>query len=280
MHDQLNALAPGLSAPARHGRALALDTPTGRAVLACEAAFAGRAPDVRSLPARADGRLTDATAKFWADRWKQCLAPAPDADLRAARLARDLDPFDALRTDIVFVDGQLEALLADSTGRSSRACPESRPSGRPRSPRTPWRSAIADSASLTHQEFYSATGNLRIIYGRSLSAAAALICAALLIRSNTTLGTTVLGAGGLLAVAVVVRGLVTRTDANKLAGALMLAVAAPTIALWATAAIPYSYDNGGLVLVGSVIALGVAVLALARSAAHPPHPDSEGTGGG
>jgi hypothetical protein len=35
VHDQLNALAPGLSAPGGHGRALALDTPTGRAVLAC-----------------------------------------------------------------------------------------------------------------------------------------------------------------------------------------------------------------------------------------------------
>ena len=49
LHDQLNALAPGLSAPAAHVRSLALDQPSGQAVLACAAAFAGRAPTVRSL---------------------------------------------------------------------------------------------------------------------------------------------------------------------------------------------------------------------------------------
>ena len=53
LHDQLNALAPGLSAPAGHGRALALDTPTGRAVLACAAAFAGRAAERRGRSRRA-----------------------------------------------------------------------------------------------------------------------------------------------------------------------------------------------------------------------------------
>ena len=117
LHDQLNALAPGLSAPAEHGRALLLDTPTGHAVLACAVAFAGRAPSSRSLQARAGGRLTDATARFWAQRWKQCLAPPPDAEPRAARLARDLDRFQALRADIAFVDGQLAQLLADSAGQ-------------------------------------------------------------------------------------------------------------------------------------------------------------------
>jgi len=117
LHDQLNALAPGLSAPAGHGRPLLLETPTGRAVLACAAAFAGRPPTPRSLKARAEGRLADATAAFWAQRWKDCLAPPPDAELRAARLARDLDRFLALRADITFVDAQLEQLLADSPGQ-------------------------------------------------------------------------------------------------------------------------------------------------------------------
>ena len=117
LHDQLNALAPGLSAPAGHGRALPLDTPTGQAVLACAAAFAGRAPSPRSLQARAGGRLSDRSAAFWAERWKQCLAAPPDAELRAARLARDLDRFRALQADIAFVDGQLEPLLAASAGQ-------------------------------------------------------------------------------------------------------------------------------------------------------------------
>jgi transposase len=117
LHDQLNVLAPGLSAPSGHGRALALETPSGRAVLACAAAFAGRAPSTRSLKARAHGRLGEATAAFWAERWKSCLAPPPDATLRAARLGRDLDRFDGLRADIAFVDEQIEQLLTASAGQ-------------------------------------------------------------------------------------------------------------------------------------------------------------------
>jgi len=123
LHDQLNALAPGLSAPAGHGRALLLQTPTGRAVLSCAAAFAGRPPTPRSLQARAGGRLTDATARFWAQRWNQCLAPPPDAELRAARLTRELDRFEALQADIAFVDGQIETLLADSAGHVLTSLP-------------------------------------------------------------------------------------------------------------------------------------------------------------
>jgi transposase len=117
LHDQLNALAPGLSAPRGHGRTLALETPTGQAVLACAVAFAGRAPSARSLQARAGGRLTDRTAGFWAQRWKDCLLAPPDADLRAARLARELDRVQALRADIAFVEDQLEPLLLGSRGQ-------------------------------------------------------------------------------------------------------------------------------------------------------------------
>jgi transposase len=117
LHDQLNALAPGLSAPKGHGRALALETSTGRAVLACAVDFAGRPPGARSLKARADGRLRDATAAFWTARWRDCLAPPPDAELRAARMGRDFARLGALREDIAFVDGQIEQLLADSAGQ-------------------------------------------------------------------------------------------------------------------------------------------------------------------
>jgi transposase len=123
LHDQLNALAPGLSAPAGHGRSVPLETPTGRAVLGCAVAFAGRAPSARSLRARADGRLSDATAAFWAGRWRDCLGPPADAELRAARLARDLARFEALREDIAFVDGQIERLLADSAGEVLTSLP-------------------------------------------------------------------------------------------------------------------------------------------------------------
>jgi hypothetical protein len=49
-----------------------------------------------------------ATATFWSTRWHDCLPPPADADLRAARMSRDLARFDALRDDVAFVR-QLEA---------------------------------------------------------------------------------------------------------------------------------------------------------------------------
>ncbi len=93
LHDQLNALCPGLSAPSGHGRSLALETPTGLAVRACAAAFSGRPPQLRSLMCRVPGRLTASTARYWLQRWRGCLPPPADADQRAHRLGRDLDQF-------------------------------------------------------------------------------------------------------------------------------------------------------------------------------------------
>lgn len=72
LHDQLNALCPGLSAPAGHGRELPLHSPTGLAVLACAAAFEGRPASARSLKARASGRLTDRVAGFWVSGGRRC----------------------------------------------------------------------------------------------------------------------------------------------------------------------------------------------------------------
>lgn len=123
LHDQLNGLCPGLSAPAAHGRALALDSPAGQAVLACAAAFAGRAPSKRSLQARTPGRLPDATATFWAGRWKRLLDPPPDAELRAARLGRDLQRWQDLRADIAAAEHQLAGLLAQTPGQILTSLP-------------------------------------------------------------------------------------------------------------------------------------------------------------
>lgn len=117
LHDQLNTLCPGLSAPVAHGRALALDSPTGQAVLACAAAFAGRAPRARSLLARAPGRLTPATAAFWAGRWRRLLDPPPDAELRAVRLERDRQRWLDLQADIAEDERQLVQLLAQTDGQ-------------------------------------------------------------------------------------------------------------------------------------------------------------------
>jgi hypothetical protein len=112
-----DAPRPGLSLPAGHGRGLAIEQPSGQAVLACAAAFAGRAPTVRSLQARAPGRFTTADAHYWADRWRACLPPPHDAEPRASRLARDLARFRALRDDITVLEDDITALLASTDGQ-------------------------------------------------------------------------------------------------------------------------------------------------------------------
>jgi transposase len=117
LHDQLNALCPGLSAPAGHGRVLELENPSGQAVLACAVAFAGRAPTTRSLLTRSPGRLTEANARFWAQRWKKLLAPPADAELRAQRLGRDVERWLGLHQDITALEHQLAELLAGTDGQ-------------------------------------------------------------------------------------------------------------------------------------------------------------------
>ena len=117
LHDQLNALCPGLSAPVGHGRVLELEDPSGQAALACAIAFAGRAPTVRSLLARAPGRLTEANARFWVQRWKRLLPPPADAELRAQRLGRDVERWLGLRRDISALEDDLAELLARSDGQ-------------------------------------------------------------------------------------------------------------------------------------------------------------------
>ena len=117
LHHQLNNLCPGLSAPAGHGRVLGLETPTGQAVLACAVDFGGRAPAPRSLIARAPRRLSRATAEFWSERWRGCLPPPPDAELRAERLGRDIRRWHALQVDVDAVEAQIAELLAQTPGQ-------------------------------------------------------------------------------------------------------------------------------------------------------------------
>src|SRR6202045_1917385 len=117
LHAQLNALCPGLSAPAGHGRALPVASSTGLAVLGCAAAFAGRAPRVRSLMARAPGRMTQVTAEYWVHRWRGCLPPPSDAQRRARRLDRDLHRYRALQADIASLEVELTELLAATEGQ-------------------------------------------------------------------------------------------------------------------------------------------------------------------
>ena len=117
LHDQLNALCPGLSAPAGHGRSLPIESSTGQAVLSCAVAFEGRAPTVRSMTARAPGRLTAASAGYWVERWKGCLAPPADGAQRAQRLGRDVQRYLLLRADIDALEHEIESLLATTDGQ-------------------------------------------------------------------------------------------------------------------------------------------------------------------
>lgn len=123
LHDQLNALCPGLSAPAGHGRVLELEDSSGQAVLACAVAFAGRAPSARSLQTRAPGRLFTSNARYWAERWKTCLPPPPDAEVRAGRLGRSLARWNAIRSDILAVELDIQALLAATAGQVLTSLP-------------------------------------------------------------------------------------------------------------------------------------------------------------
>jgi transposase len=123
LHDQLNALCPGLSAPAGHGRALALEDTSGQAVLACAVELSGRAPEPRSLIARAPGRFSKANARYWSARWRALLPPPPDAGLRAERLRGDLKRWRSLQRDIAEVEGQIAALLAATAGEVLTSLP-------------------------------------------------------------------------------------------------------------------------------------------------------------
>lgn len=123
LHDQLNALCPGLSAPAGHGRSLPIETPTGQAVLTCAVASAGRAPSTRSLIARSPGKLTRTTAEYWANRWHDCLPPPPDATARAERLGRDLDRYRSLLVDVAAVEDEITVLLARTDGQVLTSLP-------------------------------------------------------------------------------------------------------------------------------------------------------------
>jgi transposase len=123
LHDQLNGLCPGLSAPRGHGRALALEDPSGQAVLACAVAFCGRAPGWRSLVARTPGRLTERNARFWSERWRALLPAPPDAEARAGRLAGELRRWALLQSEIQAVDAEIADLLAATDGQVLTSLP-------------------------------------------------------------------------------------------------------------------------------------------------------------
>jgi transposase len=117
LHDQVNGLCPGLSAPVGQGRKLDLTGVTGQAFLDCLIDFEGRPAPARSLQARATGRLSAADARYWSDRWKACLPAPPDAAVRAERLARSARRWRQLSADITAVEADMTRLLALTAGQ-------------------------------------------------------------------------------------------------------------------------------------------------------------------
>jgi hypothetical protein len=115
LHDQLNALCPGLSAPAGHGRSLPIETPTGQAVLAVRGRLRGP-PAVDAITDRpSPGKLTRPTADYWANAGVTA-SPPPDAGARATRLGSDLDRYRSLLVDVRAVEDEITVLLGPYRG--------------------------------------------------------------------------------------------------------------------------------------------------------------------
>ncbi len=117
LHDQVHGLCPGLSAPPGHGRKLDLTGVAGQAVLDCLIDLGGRPAAVRSLQARARGRLRTSDAAYWSERWKACLPPPPDVDVRVDRLARSTARWRQLNEDLERVEADMTRLLALTDGQ-------------------------------------------------------------------------------------------------------------------------------------------------------------------
>jgi transposase len=117
LHDQVNGLCPGLSAPAGQGRKLDLTGVSGQAFLDCLIDFGGRPAPARSLQARATGRLTTRDAQYWAQRWKDCLPAPADAAVRVERLARSVSRWRQLNADLTAVEADMARLLALTDGQ-------------------------------------------------------------------------------------------------------------------------------------------------------------------
>jgi hypothetical protein len=87
------AVVEELRAAVRHRPVAADRDPDRTGSAGVAVAFAVGAPSTRSLSARAPGKLTKATAEYWASRWRDGPPPPPDVAAQAERLGRDLDRY-------------------------------------------------------------------------------------------------------------------------------------------------------------------------------------------
>jgi len=61
--------------------------------------------------------LTRSFAAYWAARWRACLPPPADAELRAERLRFDLERLELLSAALAATDAQSKRLLAETEGQ-------------------------------------------------------------------------------------------------------------------------------------------------------------------
>lgn len=123
LHDQLNALCPGLSAPVGHGRVLELEDSSGQAVLACAVAFAGRGthspvaagPSTWAVVRQQRPVLGRAVEDVPAAAWRRA-GPGRTARTQPAR-------WQAIRADIAAVEVTIETLLAGTAGQVLTSLP-------------------------------------------------------------------------------------------------------------------------------------------------------------
>jgi len=67
--------------------------------------------------------LTEAQARYWTARWRACLPPPADAELRAERLCFDVERLYSLRQALAETDAQTATLLAASDGQVLTSLP-------------------------------------------------------------------------------------------------------------------------------------------------------------
>ena len=78
---------------------------------------------VRSLQARARGRLRTSEATYWSERWRACLPPPADVEVRVDRLARSAARWRQLNQDLTLVETDMTRLLALTDGQVLTSLP-------------------------------------------------------------------------------------------------------------------------------------------------------------
>ena len=126
LHDQLNALCPGLSAPAGHGRSLAIETPDRAGGAGVRGRVRRPGADSRSLTGPGTGAADEPTAATGSSGGAAACHRRRCRATRARRLGRDLDRYRTLQADIAAARGRDR----DAAGGHRRSDPDHPARGR------------------------------------------------------------------------------------------------------------------------------------------------------